>query len=503
MKKQTAMSCLALLVAASGLAAKPGGTSTRELTYAGLPAITYVSDSDGLLSEVRMGGKQIASYDWSKEPYAVSVRFFSRWVIDTSVMPDGSGTQRVIDPAGKQNGSSVILAHARQLGRPTMLLDTLAADLGLAPGWEDGQQVTSTNDVQLRANGKTLNIKFHSVGQGIRVGESEGKAVLWDLDLPLGLKGLLGQIVPSRLIVTSSGSVHLAPDNRLLGAFDGIWTNDSSGGRITLRKQLDTSAAQATSKAASHVTMTDATVSDTDAIPAGDAESHAEMMWICGMTEYWVSATDGLNWWYETRYRPTYCDSGDGGGVGGCSVSGLQPRAMSDRPVGVLTICDGDGSGGGPGGGTGTGSNNQIADPTLHAAVDDGKGNATAKLQSAQCQQMIRMNTNAAGISLWTVLTSYSPDPGTYIDSQITFVKGDGAIDIGTGFVPCNDGRLAWTRPGVHTTDICGTFKNLSTGMRGVTLIHEMLHSLGLPEYPNGYTSEDIQKMVVDWCGGQ
>ncbi len=119
---------------------------------------------------------------------------------------------------------------------------------------------------------------------------------------------------------------------------------------------------------------------------------------------------------------------------------------------------------------------------------------------------MIRMNTNAAGISLWTVLTSYSPDPATYIDSQITFVKGDGAFDIATNTVPCSVAdRLAWVSvPGVHTVDVCGSFHNLSTGMRGVTLIHEMLHTLGLPEYPNGgYLSEDIQKMVVDWCGGQ
>jgi hypothetical protein len=101
MEKQIATGFLTLLVAASALAAKPGGAATRELTYAGLPAITYVSDSDGLLTEVRMGGKQIVSYDWSQEPYAVPVRFFSHWSINTSVMPDGSGTQQVIDPSGR------------------------------------------------------------------------------------------------------------------------------------------------------------------------------------------------------------------------------------------------------------------------------------------------------------------------------------------------------------------------------------------------------------------
>ena len=121
---------------------------------------------------------------------------------------------------------------------------------------------------------------------------------------------------------------------------------------------------------------------------------------------------------------------------------------------------------------------------------------------------MIRMNKNAAGISLWDVLTSYSPDPGTYLDTAITFVKGDGTIDIKSGNVPCSvSGTEAWVSvPGVHTVDICGSFSGLSTGMRGVTVIHEMLHTLGLPEYPsdpNGYASEDIQQMVVNWCGGQ
>ena len=64
MKKQIAMSCLGVLIAASALAGKPSGTSSRELTYARLPAITYVSDSDGFLSEVKVGGKQVVSYDW-------------------------------------------------------------------------------------------------------------------------------------------------------------------------------------------------------------------------------------------------------------------------------------------------------------------------------------------------------------------------------------------------------------------------------------------------------
>ncbi len=118
---------------------------------------------------------------------------------------------------------------------------------------------------------------------------------------------------------------------------------------------------------------------------------------------------------------------------------------------------------------------------------------------------MIRNNKNAAGISLWDVMTSYAADPATYIDSQITFVKGDGVVDTARLIIPCNDSNeLAWVIvPGVHTVDVCGSFSGLSTGMGGVTLIHEMLHTLGLPEGPPDYTSPQIQQMVVDWCGAQ
>jgi hypothetical protein len=175
---------------------------------------------------------------------------------------------------------------------------------------------------------------------------------------------------------------------------------------------------------------------------------------------------------------------------------------MSARPITALAGCDGDG--GVPV--DRAGSNNQISDPTLHAAVDNAKGNAIGKLQSTQCQAMIRNNKNAAGVSLWDVMAMYANNPATYIDSQsITFVKGDGTIDIGSGTVPCRVYDVqAWvSAPGVHTVDVCGSFGGLSTGMAGVSLIHEMLHTLGLPENSPDYTSQQIQQMVVDWCGSQ
>jgi hypothetical protein len=173
-----------------------------------------------------------------------------------------------------------------------MLLDALAADLGLTPGWQEGMEATSGNDVQLRANGKTISIHFHSLGEGVRVGESEAKAVLWDEDLPLGVTGRLGEVVPSRLVVTSSGAVHLAAEMPIAGGIDGIWTNDPLGAHVTFRKQLD----------------------PTSVIHAASTNVHAEMIWTCGESEHWYCYWDGTSAGCYNYYTPTYCNSNDGAG---------------------------------------------------------------------------------------------------------------------------------------------------------------------------------------------
>ena len=130
-----------------------------------------------------------------------------------------------------------------------MLLDAVAADLGLAAGWEAGE-VDTPSEVQLHANGRTISIKYRNVGPGVRVGESEGKALLWELDLPLGVTGRLAQILPSRLVVTAAGTSHLAADSPIVGVVDGILTIDPTGDRVAFRKQVETSSTAGVASAA-------------------------------------------------------------------------------------------------------------------------------------------------------------------------------------------------------------------------------------------------------------
>jgi hypothetical protein len=263
MKKRAVIGCLSLLVAASAFAAKPGAPGTRELTYPGLPAITYVSDSDGSLAEVKVEGKQILSYDWTNAPYSVPMRFFNRWTVTTSVLPDGSASQQVMDSRGAQHASRTVLPHGRQFPRPAVVLDAYAADLGLSAEWQQGMETTPAGEVRLPENGKIVTIRYHATGEGVRVAESDGKPILWDIDLPLAVSGRLAQLVPSRLIVTSTGAVQLAADIPFVDGIEGIWTNDASGSHVSFR----TPRAEAT-------------------VHGGGIRPHAEMMVVCGYTEF-------------------------------------------------------------------------------------------------------------------------------------------------------------------------------------------------------------------------
>lgn len=290
MKKRVLMGCLGVLLAATVFAAKPGRAVTRQLTCSGLPTITYVSDDSGRVTEVSMAGKPIISYDWAMAPYAVPMRFFNRWTVITSVLPDGSASQQVIDSHGAQRASGTVLAHGRQFPHPAVVLDAFATDLGLSGEWQQGMETTSSGEVRLPANGKTVSLRYRSTGEGVRVAEADGMPVLWDIDLPLGADGRLGQLVPSRLIVTSTGAVQLAADIPFIDGIESIWTNDASGSHVSFQ----TPRAEAT-------------------VHGAGLGPHAEMMVVCGYTEFdscWDYAGGSV---CNADVYLYYCDNGGGG----------------------------------------------------------------------------------------------------------------------------------------------------------------------------------------------
>jgi hypothetical protein len=131
------------------------------------------------------------------------------------------------------------------------------------------------------------------------------------------------------------------------------------------------------------------------------------------------------------------------------------------------------------------------------------------------------LNANQQCAALLSNLTTTSPQPGgtrlvdvmhqrlftspgTYINSGIGFYSGQTTRDT-SGNVPCSSGYYcAWTIPGRTSVNVCDRYESLEgqTGMEGNILIHEMLHTLGLPEGGQGqYTNQQITDLVTNACG--
>lgn len=109
---------------------------------------------------------------------------------------------------------------------------------------------------------------------------------------------------------------------------------------------------------------------------------------------------------------------------------------------------------------------------------------AHRKLGKASCQQILDDFRDAEGLTLRANLDSLGLGPGEYL---ALIVYRDG-VDLQSG--RCRSaGAAAVTHPGDRVVYLCGeNFRAQSPGTRANTLIHEMLHSLGLKENPRAPT---------------
>lgn len=71
-----------------------------------------------------------------------------------------------------------------------------------------------------------------------------------------------------------------------------------------------------------------------------------------------------------------------------------------------------------------------------------------------------------------------------------------------SGQTPCNLGNFAWVEPVTSPIiNVCSSYDTLIPGMAGVIAIHEMLHTLALPEGGAGQmTSPRITQLVSTNC---
>ena len=129
-------------------------------------------------------------------------------------------------------------------------------------------------------------------------------------------------------------------------------------------------------------------------------------------------------------------------------------------------------------------------------AVVRALGGAQRKLQDAECAGLLAEFKDQEGRALQDNLAPFEMAPNDYL---VQLIIKDGGGDR-TGGRLCRSGAAAVTVPGSRVVYICGgSFRDQAAGLRENTLIHEMLHTLGLGENPP--TSAQINARVRQRCG--
>jgi len=116
---------------------------------------------------------------------------------------------------------------------------------------------------------------------------------------------------------------------------------------------------------------------------------------------------------------------------------------------------------------------------------------AAARLRKPECARVLADFSDIEGRALADKLKDLSPVD--YLSNGMVFFDG-------TDQRSCeSNDRLAFTHRGSHVVFICPAAFVATPHLREITIIHEMLHSLGLGENPP--SSRDITRQVIARCG--
>ena len=136
----------------------------------------------------------------------------------------------------------------------------------------------------------------------------------------------------------------------------------------------------------------------------------------------------------------------------------------------------------------------RVSDPSAARALRHALGDASHRLLNSECQSVIDEFHDTAGQPLRTRLATLDVGVREYL-GWIQFLDGSTP--------PCGNGRtLLYTSPGSRVVRACLVALERA-GWQGadhlaVTVIHEMLHTLGLGENPP--SSEEITDRVRQRC---
>jgi hypothetical protein len=135
-------------------------------------------------------------------------------------------------------------------------------------------------------------------------------------------------------------------------------------------------------------------------------------------------------------------------------------------------------------------------DPDLIRAVNEVVPRAAKKLEASACQAVFSEFSDSAGRTLRENLEAKRLQGAVYL-KWLIFLNGS------EDQFCLNSHIVAGTNPGDRFVRLCGPlFKSIARsdpGYAAALVIHEELHSLGLPENPP--SSDAITRKVVERCG--
>lgn len=470
----------------------------------GLPTVELSQDERQRDEVIRTtSGTTLAELRYSRKDYLQRVTLADGYRLELSDPDKGRVTETLKTPHEKTLHTGIVAGMADRAGQIMPLcLDAVASDIGMDFEWRehvrfslsDSGRLTTVSD----ASGKTL---LYVLNYGtVRVGYlPSGKALFYDLpvstssgmsvlsggDLGDSPMGEMNGVAIDRLLVTGDGRVCAYTRSASLGAIHSFWTTrDTAGNPVYAFRRTG----RGSQSRVSTTTTPDASApAATPAPPTGTQEPAArrrllipQCMYIDRSYSESYTSDYGTDWYW---HNDGYWD---------CSDTGGYDPATPDLA----------GGGVGPGG-SASGGNQVTGDATLYGHVGQALSKAQTKLQnlSSNCVQQILSLHDANGNTLAANLQNINGgpwSPGAYMSQELSYVNGYMSGK-------CAENAVAWMANLFSTqVNVCTTFSNLTVSMGGNRLIHEFLHSIGLPEsppYSGAMTSAQINAFVDNACG--
>jgi YD repeat-containing protein len=481
------------------------GWSGRIVYSPGLPAVLVNADSNGRTSDVvvnprlsisESGQIEVEAGDWWYSPpppsTAATLTYDTAGYLTQATLNGGLALQLATpDSAGVVQqtlfgSSGNILAQSNAVGSSAGVrvvpaqLDAAAAEFGFGNQWADTLTFQSTADGHLTiAYNSNAQPVLYMVNVGpYRVGFSvDGMPLFYDIEpnyeataegTGAEVSPNISGVAPNHIVVTASGHTGFYIDRPADGAIYSAWNEaDALGNETQPFAVIDV-------PSSSSLTMHGS--SDSKHLKARGNFIRLYQTIICIGGYCWTRT------WSSEWVEP---GTAGGGGSGG---GGAVPPGGGGTPASK------------PG-------NQVTGDAKLRLKVDRALKTASDKLKDTKCQQLLGQKdaiaiANPAGANR-TLLQNMNArgynDPSLYLTRGLSFVAG-----LGGKQCPGGSDTKASTNVWSTTVAVCPALNDTSEGMAAVYLIHEMLHTLGLPEYPTpgAKTTQQITDEVRAACGG-